>query len=163
ALERIATAMRLAWLSFRILLLPLWLSHDYSADSIPVATTFLHADVLAGAGIVAGLAALVVRGARLRVPAGVGALIAAASYALSWRRRSANRRRTSSRSATTPSASRAPAKSETRCAFSRRGSSTRTGIIASGRGFASFAARSCSSLERQRRRWSTCGSPVRRG
>lgn len=77
---RFATVLRVAWLYLRILILPLWLSHDYSAEAIPVARSLLQPDVLAGIGVLAGLGMLLVRAPFLRPPAGVGAIIVASSY-----------------------------------------------------------------------------------
>lgn len=80
---RLATALRVAWLSLRLLILPAYLSHDYSTGAIPVARSFLHLEVLAGLLALAGLAALLFRAPRLLLPAGVGAVFTASSYALS--------------------------------------------------------------------------------
>jgi tetratricopeptide (TPR) repeat protein len=79
---RVPTALRIAWIHLRVLVLPLWLSHDYSADSIPLARSFLEPGVIAGAIVLLGLVTLLLRAPRLLPPAGVGAVITAATYAL---------------------------------------------------------------------------------
>ena len=79
---RMATAFRVAWLALRILLLPVWLSYDYSATAIPVARSLVHFDVMLGLIILAGLAWFLARAPRLPIPAGAGVLMVAASWAL---------------------------------------------------------------------------------